>query len=148
MKKKKTNSFTYDISFINKEKGYHFSDKKLIRDIFNSVLSDSEIISNLKFSLDNVKKICVDFVFCSEDEIRKINKTYRNKDMPTDVISFALFSDADDSFSFDNSIHLGEIFISPSIAKKQAQKSFENEIVTLIIHGFLHLLGFDHLNNI
>ena len=82
--------------------------------------------------------------FVSKEEIQEINRDYRGKDVPTDVISFALNDEIEDEF---NSI--GDIIICVDIAREQAQEynhSFDREIGFLAVHGFLHLLGYDHMN--
>ena len=82
--------------------------------------------------------------FVSKEEIQEINRDYRGKDVPTDVISFALNDEIEDEF---NSI--GDIIICVDIAREQAQEynhSFNREIGFLAVHGFLHLLGYDHMN--
>ena len=74
--------------------------------------------------------------FVSLDEIHELNLKYRSIDKPTDVLSFA---------GINNS--LGDIIISYEKAKEQAEiigHSFERELAFLVVHGFLHLLGFDH----
>lgn len=91
----------------------------------------------------------------NDKEIRKINKEYRNKDYATDVISFAMNDVAeddpladlelDDEFSFNNL--LGDLFISIDKVKQQAkdyEHSEKREIAFLLVHGFLHLNGYDH----
>ncbi len=78
-------------------------------------------------------------IFVSLDEIHEMNKTYRNVDRPTDVISFP--NDEKD----DNS--LGDIFICLDKAREQASDyghSFEREVGFLSVHGYLHLKGYDH----
>ena len=78
-------------------------------------------------------------IFVDNDQIREINKTYRNLDKPTDVISFPNDDDKDDS--------LGDIFISIEQAKLQASDyghTIPREIGFLAVHGYLHLLGYDH----
>lgn len=113
---------------------------------------------NLLFKIDAIKNnsaikgfgadtLSFDIVLTDDCEIHSINKTYRNKDNPTDVITFALFADDDNKFVFDNTIELGEIIISVDTAKRQAKETLEKEILTLIVHGILHLLGFDHQTN-
>jgi len=89
-------------------------------------------------------------IFTNNAEIQTINKQYRAKDAPTDVLSFA-FKDAENEFIYpDDAPHmLGDIFISVEQAQTQAQSyghSFEREITFLALHGFLHLLGYDHIN--
>lgn len=84
-------------------------------------------------------------------QIQEINRDYRGKDQPTDVISFA-FEDNDDEFpifglSDDIPRVLGDIFISLERAREQAVDyghSFERELGFLAVHGCLHLLGYDH----
>lgn len=76
--------------------------------------------------------------------IRKLNREYRNIDKETDVISFAL-KDSKDIIDFDV---LGDIYISYDKAVDQAREynhSLKREILFLITHGILHLLGYDHL---
>lgn len=70
-------------------------------------------------------------------EIKKLNKIYRHKDKVTDVLSFGL----------DDKHLLGEIVICVEQAKKQAQEkkqSLQSELKLLVVHGTLHLLGYDH----
>lgn len=81
--------------------------------------------------------------------IQAINRDYRGKDVPTDVISFAL--DDDDSDNFDNNLlphHIGDIIISIDKAKEQASEyghTLDRELGFLAVHGFLHLNGYDHM---
>lgn len=87
--------------------------------------------------------------FCNDETIHNINRDYRQKDKPTDVITFALFADDENSMVIDNTVELGEVIVSVDTAKKQAQEngnSISTELFTLIAHGILHLLGFDHLS--
>ena len=116
----------------------------------------------LAFFLDNeewVKKSCLngedfktlsfDVVFCDNEKIHEINRDYRQKDAPTDVISFAIFADSEpaERFVFDEEINLGEIIISLEKTKQQAQEnahSFLDELYFLLAHGILHLAGYDH----
>ena len=85
------------------------------------------------------------------DEIHHINKTYRNIDRPTDVISFAFVDDANYKMLKRNSDmprDLGEIFISCDVAVRQSEEykhSIDREMAFLFVHGLLHLLGYDHM---
>lgn len=93
-----------------------------------------------------------DTVLINNERIQEINRDYRGKDSPTDVITFAIFADSpkEERFFFDGEINLGEILISLDKAAEQAidkchhQDSFEAELYFLFAHGILHLLGFDH----
>ena len=81
--------------------------------------------------------------FVSKEEIQEINRDYRGKDVPTDVISFALNDEVEAEI---NSI--GDVIICVDIAHEQAKEyehSFDREIGFLAVHGFLHLLGYDHM---
>ena len=76
---------------------------------------------------------------------------YRNKDKVTDVISFALEEDEPDidMSEFDIARVLGDIIICTDVAQEQSESyghSFERELGFLALHGFLHLLGYDHMN--
>ena len=88
----------------------------------------------------------VNIVFVGLDEIHEINKTYRGVDRPTDVISFAL-EDNDDISVYDARV-LGDIYICLDKVHEQAKEyghKEEREMAFLIVHGLLHLLGYDHM---
>lgn len=94
----------------------------------------------------------VSITFVDNDAIQEINREYRNKDMPTDVISFALEETVDDEPVIlgleEETRMLGDIIISVPRAIEQANDyghSFERELGFLAVHGFLHLLGYDHM---
>lgn len=84
--------------------------------------------------------------------IHKINKKYRHIDRPTDVISFA-FLDSENNYDkvlfSPGPVVLGDIYISLEKAKEQAEEyghSLHRELSFLFVHGLLHLLGYDHMN--
>lgn len=82
-------------------------------------------------------------LFTDNDEIRELNRQYRGKDKPTDVLSFSQIEGRD----IAGSRSLGDIAISVEYAGKEAAKrgiTLELELVRLIVHGLLHLHGFDH----
>ena len=84
-------------------------------------------------------------IIVDNEKIHEINKTYRNIDRETDVISFAL-NDDETCNSFVRV--LGDIYISIDKAKSQAEEyghSLKRELSFLTVHGFLHLLGYDHM---
>lgn len=83
---------------------------------------------------------------CGVDKIKSLNNNYRNKNKKTDVLSFPIFDLLADEQPISPT-ELGDIFICYPVAKSQASSlevTLENEIVHLFVHGFLHLLGFDH----
>ncbi|MGE7764476.1 rRNA maturation RNase YbeY [Peribacillus sp. NPDC096540] len=90
--------------------------------------------------------------FVDNNRIQEINKKYRHKDAPTDVISFALEEMGEDEMEIigaEMPRMLGDIIISIERTKEQAEEyghSFDRELGFLALHGFLHLLGFDHMN--
>ena len=92
-----------------------------------------------------LEKAIFNFILVDEEEIHELNKTYRKVDRPTDVITFAL-EDGDD-FQNPEFRTLGDVYICLDRAKSQAieyQHSFLREICFLAVHGFYHLLGYDH----
>jgi probable rRNA maturation factor len=90
--------------------------------------------------------------FVDNVRIQEINRQYRNKDQPTDVISFAMEEMGEGEIIIigeEIPKHLGDIIISLPKAKEQAIEyghSFMRELGFLAVHGFLHLLGYDHMN--
>jgi probable rRNA maturation factor len=88
----------------------------------------------------------ISLVFVNDEIIRRLNKHYLNKDKPTNVLSFSL---QEGEFNQINPQLLGDIVVSIDTARKDAAKggiSLEAEIDFLIIHGLLHLLGYNHEN--
>ncbi|MCM1266134.1 MAG: rRNA maturation RNase YbeY [Candidatus Gastranaerophilales bacterium] len=88
-----------------------------------------------------------DILFCDSVKTHQINREYRDKDYPADIITFAIFADDESKFILDGDINLGEIIIALDKVKEEALKagvSDRYELYFLIAHGILHLLGFDH----
>ena len=94
----------------------------------------------------NLENVISNVIITDNETIHKLNKEYRNIDRETDVISFAL---EDDKTIIDSPIRvLGDIYISLDKAKQQAKEynhSLKRELCFLMTHGFLHLLGYDHM---
>lgn len=114
-------------------------------DIFNKeLIQDVEPTFNISF--DDIQKgyiqifnnrdiKTVNLVFVTSKYIQDLNRRYRQIDSPTDVLAFPLF---EDNLS-------GEIYISPEYVYSSFKgNEFEEEILRLIIHGTLHILGYDH----
>lgn len=107
-----------------------------------------------KLALPDNTEVSVTFV--TNSRIQEINREYRDKDQPTDVISFALEDEVDDEpefflGDFEGMIpkNIGDIIISIDRTKEQAVEyghSFQRELGFLALHGFLHLNGYDHMN--
>ena len=94
----------------------------------------------------------VSITFVTNEAIHEINREYRDKDQPTDVISFALEEMGEGEVQIIGEgipRVLGDIIISTDRTREQAEEyghSFERELGFLAVHGFLHLLGYDHMN--
>ncbi len=91
----------------------------------------------------------VSVVLANDEYIHNLNLSYRGKDCPTDVLSFAL-NEGDEPKIFDGpeEVLLGDIIISVETATRQATEyghSLERELAYLTVHGILHLLGYDHM---
>ncbi|MCC2928446.1 MULTISPECIES: rRNA maturation RNase YbeY [Bacillus] len=93
----------------------------------------------------------VSVTIVTNEDIQQINKEYRGKDTPTDVISFALEEEGEDEVEIVGAEMppvLGDIIISADRTREQAEEynhSFKRELGFLAVHGFLHLLGYDHM---
>lgn len=105
-------------------------------------------IGHFRHLLDNllsfyrIPEATLSLVFCGNRAMRRLNRRFRKKDRPTDVLSFPLREKA-----FDGSYYLGDIIISVPKAFSQCgriEAKLEKELDWLTIHGFLHLLGYDH----
>lgn len=92
----------------------------------------------------------VSVTFVDVDFIHKLNKEYRSIDRPTDIISFAYLDDINEkNIKSDYQIDLGEMYICVDVAKQNAteyKSNLKKELCFLFIHGVLHLLGYDHMN--
>lgn len=99
----------------------------------NISLLKSKVINSLKKEFYSFDISVINIVFVDEKEMQRLNKEYRNVDDVTDVLSFNL----------DTEGFLGEIYICPKYVKKTVE-NYEEEIIRLIVHGILHLLGFEH----
>ena len=104
---------------------------------------------NEKFCLKNYEYKTVSFDILFGEKTHEINREYRNKDYPADIITFALFADADESDRFvpEFEINLGEIIIALDKIEDSAKEKGidkETELKFMISHGIMHLLGFDH----
>ncbi|WGD66293.1 rRNA maturation RNase YbeY [Bacillus velezensis] len=127
-----------------------------IVDETNSVSADElqEVEKLLQFAAEKEgvqDQAEVSVTIVTNEEIREINRDYRGKDTPTDVISFALEEEGEDEVEIvgaDMPPVLGDIIISADRTKEQAEEyghSFMRELGFLAVHGFLHLLGYDHM---
>lgn len=132
----------YEITYLNIEKNQQAEDtiKKVAQKCFEEEgLTNSNLIMTITLT--------------TSEEIRKINFKYRNIDKETDVLSFPMFQKEElkakienKDFAFEDV--LGDIIISIEKVKEQAKEyehSFERELSYMIVHGFYHLMGYDHI---
>ena len=98
-------------------------------------------------------KLIVTITLTTPEEIRKINKKYRNIDKSTDVLSFPMFEKDEleqkiKNKDFENEDVLGDIVISIEKVQEQAKEfghGFERELSYMVVHGFYHIMGYDHI---
>lgn len=108
-------------------------------------LGESSCLANREYD-----SVTLDIVFCDSDKTHELNRDYRDKDYPADIITFAIFADDENSFVFDGDINLGEIVIALDKVIEGVNRDVslsenkEQELFFLISHGLMHLLGFDH----
>ena len=94
----------------------------------------------------------VSVTFVDDEEIARLNEEFRGKEGPTDVLSFEC-DGVDDDLGFPDAVEdapfeLGDVVIAPDVAARQTREfgtTFEEEISLLLVHGLLHLCGYDHI---
>ena len=92
------------------------------------------------------KKVTFTLLLSNNKNIKKLNKIFRKKNKSTDILSFPL----DEKIKISKNTYLGDIIISYNYLDKprsQDLKLFKEKVIKIFIHGFLHLLGFDHKKN-
>jgi probable rRNA maturation factor len=112
--------------------------KKRVRGVESKLLSK---IAHRALEVLGLNRAELSIVLVSDAQIRRLNKLYRHKDKPTDVLSFPIGE------TVKGWLILGDIVISVDTAKRQAQElgySLEEELKRLLVHGLVHLLGYDH----
>ena len=115
--------------------------------ILKYYLSKPEVFEASTLNGHDFNTISFDFLYCDSLKTHEINREYREKDYPADIITFAIFADSEEKFVFDGEINLGEVIIALDKVQEEALKkgkTDEQELSFLISHGILHLLGFDH----
>ena len=116
------------------------------------MLIDLENETTLQFDIDALEEIAssltskeIELIITDNKSMRELNLEYREKDKPTDVLSFPMDAPFTEQSIFG--MPLGSIVISADLVKEKAAEfdhSIQNELSLLFIHGLLHLLGFDH----
>ncbi len=100
-----------------------------------------------------LQKTEIGILFVNDSRSRELNHTYRGKDSPTDVLSFPLFNSLNEIKKatkeniYDEDLPVGDVVVNLHQAKRQAkqyQVELDEEVLRLIVHGILHLCGYDH----
>lgn len=122
---------------------------EIINETNENITELEEIKKLVEYALNyqKIENSIFNIIIVDEEKIQEINREYRNKDSVTDVISFAL--EDDETFIETDMRILGDIYICLKRCKDQSVEyghSFLRELSFLTIHGLLHLLGYDHMN--
>lgn len=103
------------------------------------------------FEVESLEKsnLYISIILTDPKNIQEINKEHRNIDKPTDVLSFPMFEkDELENAKFENLEVLGDVIISIEKVKEQAEEyghGFDRELAYMVVHGFYHLMGYDHM---
>lgn len=122
-----------------------FEENKEYEELINKVLEECFFVEEMQNS-----KLYIDITLTNPANIRKLNNEYRDIDKETDVLSFPMF-EKDEILNVKNTEYresLGDIVISIERVKEQAEEyghSFERELAYMVVHGFYHLMGEDHI---
>ena len=133
----------YEITYLNIEKGKE-DWERIVEKVLKKCFEEEGLIDS---------KLIMTITFTTPEEIRKINKQYRDVDKATDVLSFPMFEKAELDEKIKNKDFLyedvlGDVIISIDKVKEQAEEyghSFERELSYMLVHGFYHLMGYDHI---
>ncbi len=133
----------YEITYLNLEKGQE-DWEGIVKKVLNKCFEEEGLLDS---------KLIITITFTTPEEIRKINKKYRKIDRATDVLSFPMFEkeELDEKIKNKDFLYedvLGDIIISINKVREQAEEyghSFERELSYMLVHGFYHLMGYDHI---
>ncbi len=120
-------------------------------EVFASVLNYISTHENLDF-LQIGKPINVNLCLSNDEEVHTLNRNFRGKDKPTNVLSFANIDDEDfdENCRLDDNIELGDIIIALETMQREAKEqniSLHDHYCHLLTHGLLHLSGYDHMED-
>ena len=132
----------YQLEYLDLEENKEYED--IVRKVVEQCFKEEKIENS---------KLYISITLTTPEHIHEINKQYRNVDKETDVLSFPMFekNELDEKIRNQNFEHedvLGDIVISIERVKGQAKEyghSFEREFSYMLVHGFYHLMGFDHI---
>lgn len=132
----------YEITYLNIEENNEY--EKTVEKVLHKCFEEEGLLNS---------KLIITITFTTPEEIRKINKKYRKIDRATDVLSFPMFekNELDKKIKNKDFLYedvLGDVIISIEKVKEQAEEyghSFERELSYMLVHGFYHLMGYDHI---
>ena len=132
----------YEITYLNLEENQTY--EKTVEKVLHKCFEEEGLLDS---------KLIITITFTTPEDIKKINKKYRKIDKATDVLSFPMFEkeELDKKIKNKDFLHedvLGDIIISIEKVKEQAEEyghSFERELSYMLVHGFYHLMGYDHI---
>lgn len=132
----------FEITYLDIEENEEY--EKTIEKVLNKCYEEESLVDS---------KLIITVTLTTPEEIKKINKKYRNIDKSTDVLSFPMFEkdELDEKIRNKDFLYedvLGDIVISIEKVQEQAEEyghSFDRELSYMIVHGFYHLMGYDHI---
>lgn len=132
----------YELEYLDIEENHQYED--IIKRVIEQCFKEEKLEQS---------KLYINIILTTPQNIRKANKEYRNIDRETDVLSFPMFEkfELDEkikNMDFEHEDILGDIIISIERVQEQAKEyghSFEREFSYMLVHGFYHLMGYDHI---
>ena len=132
----------YEITYLDIEPNNNY--EKIIKNVIEQCYKEENILNT---------KLCIQITLTNPNNIQKLNNEYRNIDKETDVLSFPMFEKQElkellENKNFTYEDILGDIVISIERVEQQAKEyghSFERELSYMVVHGFYHLMGYDHI---
>ena len=132
----------YEIEYLDIKKNNQYD--QIIKNVIEECFKEENLLNS---------KLYISITLTDSKNIQKINKEYRNIDKETDVLSFPMFekNELDEKIINEDFSHedvLGDIIISIKKVQEQAieyEHSFERELSYMVVHGFYHLMGYDHI---
>jgi probable rRNA maturation factor len=100
----------------------------------------------MKTELEEGHRYSLSVTYINDKLMEELNSTYRQINKPTDVLSFAFLDGEEQRFEIPETL-LGDIYIDLEYIQKNTTGVFKDEVAFIFIHGFLHLLGYDHQND-
>lgn len=136
-------------------------ENKFVELVYNGVEENAEykkiidLVIDKCFSVEKLEKLnlYISITLTTPAEIRKINSEFRNIDKETDVLSFPMFEKAELDDMVQAGVNdipetIGDVIVSIERVEEQAKEyghSFERELAYMVVHGFYHLMGYDHM---